>query len=169
MRRFRLWWELEGVSWLLWGAVAVYLLAVLFIVIRAYDTPRASLLRRHRAGAPILQTRHLEVRACRVQSGETDTRVKLYISNLSVLRLSDLHLTVRLDGLSPLNAPAPMRELQPAVVKTSSIVPARAHELELRFPPPAKELLQVSVRYTVESVPATEHIGSGKALLKPCR
>lgn len=165
--RFRCHWNRDGVSCLFWGALAVYLLALLYLVSHTYSNPRTTPLRRYRASVPVLQTRHLEVRACRTSHRKTEAYVKVYVRNVSVLRLSDLHLTVRLDGLPPLNPPAPIRDLRSAVVAKSP-VSVGVRELELHFPPPATEHLQVSVRYTVDTIPPEEHTGTGKALLMPC-
>ncbi|MDW8106094.1 MAG: hypothetical protein RMK45_01300 [Armatimonadota bacterium] len=169
MWRLRLWWEQHGVSLLVWVALAACFLALAFVLLRAGNPSGALGYQRFYTNAPVLRTHHLEVRACRYSTGAA-THVRLFVANHSMLRISNLHLRAHLDGLPPLNAPAPIRGLRPAVVaKAGAKRPAIIHELELQFPPPANKRLWISVRYTVEAMPPLERTASNEAFLQPCR
>ncbi|MCS7300572.1 MAG: hypothetical protein NZ556_03350, partial [Fimbriimonadales bacterium] len=101
--------------WLTRGMLAAGLLAILYHAFHLHSGPKTPSFLRFRAGAPVLRTRHLEVRACLSPDGGADAHVKLYLTNLSPLRLSNLRLEAHLDGAPPLNAPAPISMLPPAV------------------------------------------------------
>lgn len=169
MQRLRQWGEQHGVPLLVWVALWACAFALAFGLSRLGCLSGALGYQRFYASAPALRTRHLEVRACCYSAGAA-THVRLFIANHSMLRVSNLYLTAHLDGLPPLNPPAPIRGLRPAVVtREGAKRPATIHELELQFPPPASERLRISVRYTVEAVPPLEYAASNEAFLEPCQ
>ncbi|MCS6920194.1 MAG: hypothetical protein NZM28_10515 [Fimbriimonadales bacterium] len=126
-------------------------------------------LGRYGASAPLLLTHHLEARACRLGEHGTDMHVRLYLTNRSTLPIDNLRFVAHLDGQLPLEKPAMVETLRPAVVSKAHTFPIDTVRIELRFPPVSEERLRVQVEYTARSMSPTKHSAVGEVILKPCR